>query len=301
MSDPVLDLEAGEESSSPREYFDVIVGAVTYRLTSGTRDLLIGSTLYLATAISRADLSTMQVRSGGDNTIEVRVPVNHALVKRWLRGGVPPKTASLTAYRAYIPSMDTERFWSGPIVSMDFSEQGIAKLVVASQMGEPLRKRLPTITAGSQCSHVLYDSGCKIDRDGVNGDGYPYLCSTTVLAVSGRDIRVDLSTIPAGYTHRATWLALGEVIATSGDAIGDRMSIRDQNDPSPGVSTVTVVGMQLPMSGLKIGDTVTLMAGCAHDIAACNSKFSNKENYGGLPFMNPNNPYRAPQSGPRRS
>lgn len=295
-----IDDESSEQDGSARDLYAITLGVTTYYLTSATKDISHGGHRYVATAMGRGDTSASQLETHGDrDLLEIALPADHAIIRRWFQFGIPPTGTSVTAYRLQTNSGEAEQQHTGPIVSVH-SEGTTVKLRVGSLLGEPMRKRLPVLTAGVQCGHVLYDDGCRISRTDSDADGTPFKCSTTVALVSGRDIRLDLSNVPADHARRGNWLRFGELVVTSGAATGERRTIRLQTDASPGVSTITVVSLSLLIPNLKIGDSVDAYAGCGHDIFDCEEKFSNKENYGGLPYMTPNNPYRAPQTGPRR-
>jgi len=52
--------------------------------------------------------------------------------------------------------------------------------------------------------------------------------------------------------------------------------------------TVTLTAAIL---GLAPGSTVTAFAGCDHTISTCDSKFNNRENFGGFPYFPSINPF----------
>jgi uncharacterized phage protein (TIGR02218 family) len=163
---------------------------------------------------------------------------------------------------------------------MSVNDEGTeAVFRVVARAGKALLRVIPTITVGRTCPHALYDSMCRIGRSGTNPSGVPYQCTTTVMYVNGRDVRVDLSNVPANNANRATWAKWGELTHANS---GEVMTIQDQTDPSPGFSTVTDLRLEAIVYGMKIGDTVTIQAGCARDIATCHSKFGNRQNFGGF-------------------
>ena len=63
----------------------------------------------------------------------------------------------------------------------------------------------------------------------------------------------------------------------------DRRAIRSQ--------TGAVVAVAFPLPGLAATDTVNLYPGCDHTLATCESKFSNRLNYGGMPYFPDKNPF----------
>lgn len=283
-----LEDEASSDASEPRELFDITISATTYYLTSASRDIVYLGNRYISEAINRGPTDVAQVRENGSNEIEIKLRVDHPIVRRWLAQGVPPKVATVVVWRQQVRSGLVEKIWTGNIASISV-EESEGKLTVTCLLGESFRRRLPTITVGTQCSHVLYGSGCNVSRAGSNVAAITYLCTTTVIYVNGRDVRVDLSNVPANYLLRSTWLQFGELKHV---ASGERMTIAEQVDPNPGISTVTQVTMQLQIVGMNVGDSVELYAGCAHEVITCQQKFNaNQVNYGGFPALPTKNPF----------
>jgi hypothetical protein len=50
--------------------------------------------------------------------------------------------------------------------------------------------------------------------------------------------------------------------------------------------------LQAAISGMQIGDAVTITAGCRHDIQTCRNVFDNVPNYGGFPQLPTVNPFK---------
>jgi uncharacterized phage protein (TIGR02218 family) len=282
-----LDDEGSVDASEPREFFDITMGATVYRLTSGTRDISIDGVLYKAEAMTRRSLGVPQLSRAGDQSLSVILRVNHPIVRRWYQQGVPPKTATVTAWRKQMRSQVVEQIWAGSIASIDCAGH-VATITVASLLGPAFRRRLPTLTVGRQCGHVLYGAGCRLVKTEANQDDIPYKCQSTVIYVNGREVRFDLSTVPADYAFRSIWTQFGYLVHTS---TGESMTIAQQDDLNPGVSTVTKVTLQAQIIGIKVGDSIDVFAGCAHDVITCLTKFANQVNFGGFPALPTRNPF----------
>lgn len=290
MTDMFLADEGSVQDSLPLELFEFTLGAVVYRITSGTEDIVHDGEVWRVEAIARGPLQLVELGGEhGEHALTIALRIDHPIVKRWLKQGVPPKTATVTVYRKQVRSGIAERLWGGSIASIDCEDsEGTASVTVASMFGPPFRRRLPTITVGRQCSHVLYGAGCNLSRAGSGVDALPFKCTATATYVNGREVRFNLSTVPAGHAMRGDWLVFGELVHV---ASGERMTIADQDDVSPGISTVTLVTMQTQIVGLKAGDTIEAYAGCAHDVGTCHQKFANQVNYGGFPALPTRNPF----------
>jgi hypothetical protein len=288
MSDPILDIESSEQDSEPRELLDIAHGTVLHRITFGTRDVNEGLNVYTAVAGARGEIGV--IGSGNaQRELTLTLPINHAFVRRYLQQGVPPGKITVTLRRKYVPSGEIELLWRGEITSMSADDDGTeASFRVPARTGEALLRVIPAVTCGRGCPHILYDRNCGIDRNGYNPAGFSYKCSTSVIYVSGRDVRVDLSNVPVNSPHRAEWAVNGEIAHV---ASGERMTIRDQTDITPGISSVTTLSMQLPIVGMKVGDTVEVYAGCQWDPNTCNEKFDNIDHHGGYPYSPKGNPF----------
>jgi hypothetical protein len=290
MADPFLDDEASPQDNEARELYDITIGTNVYHHTSASRSVYVNGTLYTAEAIDRGPITVAQLRDGHDAVMVVKFRVDHPMVRRWFQQGVPPKTASAVVWRQQVRSGEVERIWTGEVASIDADDADhVANVTLTSLLGEPFRRRLPTVTVGRQCAHVLYGAGCNLVRtDSSPSQGHPYKCSTTVLYFDGRNVRLDLSNVPANASYRSKWLQFGELVHL---VSGERMSIIDQQDLSPGVSTVTTVTMQLQIVGMKVGDIIETYAGCSHDAGTCYDKFSNQANFGGYASLPTRNPF----------
>jgi hypothetical protein len=265
-TDAVLNDESGS-TATPRELFEVVVGAMTYRMCSSERDQVVGGITYTAEAVDRKSIEVVKVGTS-DQLLEIPLRVDHPIVKRWF-AQPPPKVVTVTVKRLYSPPGDVETIWSGPLVSIE-CEDAEAKLRVTNQLESPIRRRLPTITAGRACGHILYDAGCKVDRNS-------FKFSTTVLSVDGRRVRINYVDGSRDYD----WFELGELVHV---ASGERMSITKQTDDNPGVLFTTWLTLQDRIYGMNAGDAIDCYAGCFHGID-CATKFNNMLNYGGFPAM----------------
>lgn len=276
------------QDSEPRELFTISVndGVTVYRHTSATRDIIYGGNRYTSIAMERGEVAITM--PGDEKELILTLPIDHAFVRRWTAQAVPPRKVELTVYQQ--DGGETEQIWNGPITSMN-ADKSVAKFRVVSRAGEWMLRLLPKTTAGRECSNVLYDAACAVSRTGSFG-GLAFKVTTTVIYVNGRDVRVDL-----GSTSRnGTWAEGGELLHT---ATGDRMTIALQTDLSPGVSAVADLRMQMPIYGLKVGDSVDVYAGCDHSIAVCRTKFDNKPNFRGFPSMPSQNPFTPAGYGPK--
>lgn len=261
-----LEDEESAESSAPREGIEFILPVVTYRVSTGTRNVVIDGRTFTAAPGGRGEVA---VSSNGDpRSMTVTLPMSHAVCQRYMAGGVPPRQILVNIWRQQGVSGLTELVWTGHITSLA-PEGNVGKLLVPSRSSEAYQRRLPTVTAGRDCPHILYDDQCQANR-------VAHQITTTVTSVSGRVIHV------ASIGNPDNWADFGEVEHVDS---GERMTVQLQ--------VGLVITMQLPIFELRFGDTVVVSAGCTHAIGVCASKFLNQVNFGGqpsLPFKNPHIP-----------
>lgn len=274
----VATIEASEQDSQPRELIDIVHGTVTYRLTFAVRDVADGGNVYKVTTGSRGELGPSGV-GAAEKELTLTLPIDHALPRRYLASGIPPKKITVTIRRKYFPSGDVEQIFTGEITSMGCNDDGTRAIFrVLARAGKTLLRVIPNVTGGRTCPHPLYGTMCKVARGGTNPDGIVYQTSATVLGINGREVRVDLSNVTAGNTNRANWAENGELTHT---ATGETMTVTDQKDQSSS-STVTVLTLEAAIYGLQVGDAVVIQAGCDKSMTMCNGKFGNRQNFGGF-------------------
>ncbi len=259
--------ESSVESSQPREGIEIILPAVTYRIATGTRNLVIDGRTYTASPASRGEVGISS--SGDPRSLVVSLPMSHAVCQRYMAGGVPPRQILINVWRQQVISGETEKVWSGYVTSMA-PEKHVGRFNVPSRTSETLERRLPTMTVGRACPHVLYDANCRVVRA-------DFTVATTVATFNGRVVTV----VDALFSDDVA--GSGELVHV---ASGERMTVQ-----SKAGSDVT---MQLPIWELKIGDAVEVSQGCTHLLGGtggCQQEYANEVNYGGTPDLPGNNPF----------
>lgn len=259
--------EKSTSGSRPRELYQITIGNQVWRHASGDRGVSYGGFVWSALQIQRGE-APVSDEGNSPKQLEITLPMSHPACQRYMAYATPPKIATVVVTRLQLGSGAAIGLWSGDIVSIGFDAH-MAKFLVTSTASRVMMRVLPTVTVGDQCSHALYDSMCTVDRDA-------FKIATTVLHVDGRKIKVD-----GGSGHLSPWWVFGDVLHT---ASGERMDVVSQQDLGP-PSTVVWLTMQAPIVGLKTGDSVEVSPGCDHTIATCQSKFANKDNFGGFPSL----------------
>ncbi len=253
MTDFLTD-EKGAETSQPREGIEIITTSATYRVATGTRDLVIDGNTYTAAPAGRDEIGVSQ--SADPRAITIMLPMSHPLCQRYMAGGVPPTgLIAVNVWRQQPTSGETECVWRGNLTSVA-PETHVAKLHVPSTSSETYQRKLPVVSCGRACANVLYDARCTLARA-------DFQIEFPVTTFAGRVV-----TIGGWDGLPADWATFGELLHV---ASGERMTIQSQSG--------NVVTMQLPIWEMQVGDTVRLFAGCDHTIETCRDKFVNTVNY----------------------
>lgn len=260
------DDEEGAETSQPREGIEIITPATTWRIATGSRDIVIDGQTYRAQPADRGKVGLSFV--GETRELEIRLPVSHAFAQRYIAAIVPPRSVLVNVYRKQVTSGSRERIWQGKVTTASVDGH-VASFLAPSTSGETITRRLPVLTAGRGCPHVLYDDNCKVPRAS-------FTVTTTVTSHGGAVVTVaSVGSIPSAV--------FGELIHV---ASGERMTIFAQSGVGDRALT-----LQFPIHELADGDTVQIAAGCAHDITTCAVTFENQANFGGAPHMPFDNPH----------
>lgn len=257
--------ERSIDDSQPREGVELVFASATYRLATGVRSIVISGQTFKPATASRENVSITPV--GENDDLEVAIIATHPAVQHYIRGGVPPKRVELNLYRLQLTSGEYQRAFAGVVQSVSL-ESNVAKFLVASRLADELSRRLPTITSGRMCPHILYGPACKANRAA-------HVVTRTIGTTNGR--RIFLNSAP-NVTNG--WATYGMVLHVPS---GEYVTIEDQN--------ATTLVLQHPIYGAQSGDEVQVYAGCAHDIITCRTKFANQVNYGGQPHKPDRNPW----------
>jgi hypothetical protein len=261
-----MSLEDSIDSGAPREFYRIQHGVIEYLVASGQRDIEYAGDLYMRSPVARLELSVSVATA--DLGLTIALPSSHAFSRRYVAMMSPPQQISVTVYRMQSDGEVTME-WLGYVTSMSTdSKSHVSKFLISSRIARSLQRTLPSLLVDTRCAHVLYDSGCLVDRASFRVDA-------TVTVADGKTITV--STMGGRPTE---WARFGELYHVPS---GERMTIFEQ--------VGNVIKMQAQIVGLRRLDAVQVFAGCAHDRSACRDTFNNMVNYGGLPDRPTRNPF----------
>lgn len=258
------------EDSQPRDGIEIILPSVTYRIATGDLDLTFNGNVFKAEPGQRGQ--QLISRIGDPSSMTIKLPVSHPLCQRYLANGIPPQRVQCNVYSKQLRSGGQVTLWSGVITSMAIDQQDghdeVATFLVLSRLLKSTQRKLPVISLGQDCVHILYDSQCRKLRGS-------FTIQTTVTALNGA-----LVTVASVGGNPDQWFQFGDLVHV---ASGEPMTIASQ--------VGTVITLHLPLYELQFGDTVAIAAGCTHDLLTCKSKFNNVVNFGGAPRLPLRNPF----------
>ncbi len=259
-------IESSVQSGRPVELYEFLSGSTYYRYTSADGDVVYGGNTYTAVPISRGTVeATAEVAR-----LALEITCSRSLSLLALFAVSPPEDVVLvTLRRLHAGDGEAVIMWMGRILNVTLNNAA-AEIHCESVYTSLKRTGLRRLYQKG-CPHVVYGTGCGIDRDG-------FKVVRTVAAVSGTTI--TLSTL-SGYADG--YFAGGYLEWEKTTGVFERRAIRSQ------VGAVVTIGFPIP--GLAASASVNLYPGCDHSLATCDGKFSNRLNYGGQPYYPDKNPF----------
>jgi uncharacterized phage protein (TIGR02218 family) len=175
----------------------------------------------------------------------------------------PGQLGTLTIYSYHrADDTDVRVIYKGVIRSVAFTaDMSVSKLSVVP-VSEAFDKEIPQRTFQAACNNVLFDADCKISAGS-------YKHTNTVTDVTGNTITIQGLLSAKGNG----WATAGYV---ANGALDYRLILEQSND---------VLTLSLPFYANVLGLTLDVYAGCPRNIGVCDSKFSNRDNFGGCPYV----------------
>lgn len=265
------DTEASVHDGQPIECFEFVGSYSTYRYTSHDQAVTVAGKKFDPIAIKRTNVKA-GTHEEDSLDVQVEMPVSCQLAKDYAFQVTPPKL-ELVIYRVHLGTnlaTDYVIYWRGPVAAISVENQ-IAKIRVPSVFANALSGDVPTVYYQSPCNHVLFDSGCQVNRA-------LHSVKTTVLSVNGRTIVVaSIGGFGHGYFNG------GEIVVPGSN---ERRMVINQLG--------TTIEISYPMGMLAVGAEVELAAGCDHAWGGdCPNKFANQINFSGFPFVPDINPFES--------
>lgn len=250
----------------PDRYTITLVGGAVLRWTSHDRAIIDGANIWVPVGIQRG--RTRSSAKLETDTLTVTIDVSSAVTV----GGIPLTQAlrlgaldgaDFLLEKSFLREdgsiIGTVHLFAGRVAEPEWNRQQ-AELTVKSEI-ELLDVTIPRNVYQSGCRHALYSVACGVNK--------------ASLAVLGTVTSSTIGTITTGVSGNFT---LGSLLVDSGANAGAVRSIRLHQS---GVLYLATPLLQ-PCSA---GDTFTLWPGCNKSLSVCETRFNNRLNFGGQPFI----------------
>ena len=237
------------------ELYTFTSGGVVYRYTSHSQNVEHESEVYARATISSSIRNSARV---SDSEMEVAIARDVPIVTERILSGVQ---LPIDVVLVRLDGEESRTAWRGR-VSGSTVRGAEVRVSVPSWASTALNEPIPRVKYQRLCNHRLYDDRCQVDPD-------EFKIETTIASISGDSL--DVTSVDSEPDH---WLRHGVLHHL---ASGEKRRIISQ------VSTTLHLAMPIP--GASTSDAVELFAGCDLSIATCFSKFDNRNNFGGTPFI----------------
>ncbi len=249
--------ETSQETGGRIELYSLAIGSDIYRMHDSVAEIISYSgNDYYKISVSRGKIAT------GQEHLTVHLPGDHAFSSQFTTIA-PGQLGTLTIWAFHrADDTDVRVVYKGVVRSVAFTKDMSQSSLSVVPVSVAFDKEIPQRTFQASCNNILFDADCKVVQSS-------YKHSNVVTSVSGSTITVLglLSTKGDGW-------------ATSGYAaygvLDYRLIISQSGDDCE---------LSLPFFADVAGETLDIFAGCDHSIAVCNSKFANRINFGGCPYV----------------
>lgn len=262
--------ETSLEDGQPVELYEFIVGVKTYRYTSFVEDVTYLTKTYTQVQISRGELEDSGDVPKNSLTVEAQRDLE---VADLFRVAPPADVVVLNIRRLHLgdgANPEAKLFWTGRVLTCEWGQGSTARLTCESLYTALKRRGLRRLYQ-RQCPHILYGAAC-----GVPATSWKHTLS--IATVTGVSL-IDFALVGFGDGY----FSGGYMEWEREPGLIERRAIRNHVG-----DTIT---MTFPVVGMDNGATVSLFAGCDHTTNTCGSKFNNRINYGGFPFIPRINPF----------
>jgi len=258
VSYATIDISA--QSAQPVWLYEFVQGSTAWRYTSAPVAQTHATHTWTPLPVAHTEItqSSEMSRQG----ITLTFPRTDTFAIQFVRDTVDAVT-TVTLYRGHPSDGEFVTFWKGRVSAGKAGGQRIE--VECESIFTSLRRAGLRARYQRNCRHALYQRGCNLNRAS-------FAVAGTVSAISGNTVTVSAASAqPNGYY-------LGGMIMHNGVL---RMIVNHVG---------SVLTLFRPLPGLAVSNAVTIYPGCDRSLATCISKFDNRANFGGFPWLPQKNP-----------
>ena len=213
----------------------------------------------LAFEITDVELTTI---NGEDRTVDLTFPYDVAFRDDLFNSSLAEEIR-VAIYRFHKTDPDNEvvLFYEGFVSNFRQLEEEFEVRLV--DRVSALRSRIHNFYYQGICNHLLYDTGCGVDRDSFTIDA-------TVASISDNRFEITINETIDEDDQYYRGGTLGY------DDINQRTILSQEGN---------VFSISADLSDLDISDALFIRAGCDHSLTTCRTKFANSANFGGMAFI----------------
>lgn len=247
--------------------------------TSAERRIDFNGQTYDPIPIKRGAIRSAGRRSAG--SVTVSVPKSSAIAQL-MQGSPPRRMIGVQIYEGDTPEPTGPDTYAGdPIMTLvhegtlqEAKHKGNETQLICNDSGFGLRR--PGLRRFYQrtCGHVLYGDRCQADQAAAT-----FNLTVTPFPVTGNTVWCAVNTLTADDREH---LVGGLLQWTGPQGLESRVIV---SVGSQFINTDTDIG-----PGLLVDDPITLIKGCPRTIDACVNIHNNVQNYGGMPYINDDDP-----------
>lgn len=255
------------------------------RLTSYEQTLTYGGNSYTAARIEHGEIA--QGLALDDDKLNLTIVLEDSTVMQALADLTmeAPVFLTLTAAEVSLPNaINAAVVFSGEVLTPDVQGFECKPAVVSG--GTRFDRGFPRPSIQRDCNNALFDTGCTLARA-----DWEFTAQVKTVPTAGYPFQWALKTFanPVGNASTVTagFLSGGWIIFGTG-ANAQRRAILDNTAVSGAETTLTLDRDPDPMP--LVNDAVRIYPGCDGQFATCKTKFDNKVNFFGFPFLPTANP-----------
>jgi uncharacterized phage protein (TIGR02218 family) len=262
MSNAYNDADASPDSSAPGVLFQ-FTGNVSAYYTSHYEPLTFSGVTYQPEYIFHGPLEQSDELNKQQLDITVRItnPVAQVYIHE-----IPVVSVNVRVYR-YIEGVSEHRLiWAGKVAKATFNSDADECVLTCDPIFSMLRRAGLRRNYQILCPYCVYDRRC----------GLNYLAYRTSDIISG--INGNMVTSSEASSRGTNYYTGGVLIHN----LVYHLIINHNGG---------TLSLASSLRNAKINDPIMLIAGCDKRISTCDTKFSNKDNFGGFPYIPLKNPF----------
>lgn len=268
---PFNDIEISTYSNEPIELYKFSRGAFNWLYTSSDSDITFEGNVYFAASISRDRIESTQ--DLGKTDLKIKASRRLSFISQFI-SEVPTDVIQVTITRVHAGDTGSAITWRGRLSNVEFinNEAVLTCIPLLNSIKRPGLRRVYQIL----CPHVLYGNECGAIKSSFG-------VAAVLSAVDGISITSSSFIVSINPTFDSNWFVGGYVDFVQSSLTTRRFIVAHDNVSG-------ILTLNLSISGVDVGSTVTAYPGCDHTLATCAGKFSNALNYGGFPNIPSKNP-----------